>query len=168
MKNKRLIILSVLSVFFASFPFTLSLLEKDINLKLDIEKKEKKKEKVIKKDFKIELEKSKCNAKWKTIYEYADGKKIKSKCGEVYYLDENSNKVTLREALDKEYINIADITNNMEVIWATFDGGSTLYGFDKETSTISENGFNLEVCRAISGNKNIFFISTKDKEYYCN
>ncbi|MDE5630030.1 MAG: hypothetical protein K2I70_00370, partial [Bacilli bacterium] len=48
------------------------------------------------KKFKIEFEKSKCNDKWKNIYEYSDGK-----CGEVYYIENNSDKITLKEAIDK-------------------------------------------------------------------
>lgn len=131
-------------------------------------KEEPKTEEKQRENFKIELEKSKCNAKWKTIYTYEDDKKIKSKCGEVYYIGEETGKMGLGEAISKEYVTISDITDNMEQIWGTFDGGSVLFEYNKDKQTIADSSFHLEICRKISGSKDQLFISSKDKEYYCN
>lgn len=168
MSNNKKTILLALAIIFAIIASVISFNKKDINTIIDEENKEEKQKEGIKKDFKIELENSKCNYKWKTIYEYYDGKKIKSKCGEVYYIENNSDKITLKEAIDKQYITIKDITDNMEVIWGAFDGGSTLFGYDVENNTISDARFNLEVCKVISGNKNQLFISSNDKKNYCS
>lgn len=64
-----------------------------------------------KKMFKISLENKNCDSEEKVIYTYKDGKKIFSKCGEVYYIDNKEKKMLLSEALENKLLTIDDISN---------------------------------------------------------
>lgn len=166
MKKSKIIITLIVIILVVVIFIMFFLKNKDNNSKIESIPDNKQEEKV-RESFTIELKNPKCNSKWQTIYTYENGKKMKSKCGKVYYIGADTGKLELGDAITKEYVTIKEITDKMEVLWGTFDGGTILFGYNKDKNTISESSFNLEVCNNLSGNKNQFFISSKDTEYYC-
>lgn len=166
MKKSRIIIPSII-ILVVIISIIIFLKKDDNNPKIENIPDNKQEEKV-RESFTIELKNPKCNSKWQTIYTYEDGKKMKSKCGKVYYIGADTGKLELGDAINKGYVTIKEITDKMEVLWGVFDGGTILFGYNKDKNTISESSFNLEVCNNLSGNKNELFIASKDTEYYCH
>lgn len=124
------------------------------------------KKKQVEKDFTIELENGRCNSKEQVIHTYSDGRKIYSRCGQIYYVDEK-NRIPLGEAIEKDIIRIKDISNKMEVYDAVFDGGTTIYQYNKKNNTLSNSSFRLEVCNKIPSKRDQLFLSIHSNNYKC-
>lgn len=165
--KKSKIIIPLIVIILVVVIFTMFFLKNKENKQIIEDIPENKQEEKVRESFTIELNNPKCNSKWQTIYEYEDGKKMKSKCGKVYYVGAETGKTEIGDAITKGYVTIKEITDNMEVLRGIFDGGTILFGYNKDKNTISNSSFNLEVCNNLSGNKNELFISSKDTEYYC-
>lgn len=133
----------------------------------DVLKKDTIIDKTEKKEFKISLEDATCDSKEKVIYTYKDGKKIFSKCGEVYYMDNKNKKNLLSEAIEQELVTIDDISSQMENILDLYDGGTIVYQYNSENKSLSEDSFRLEVCNKMQGSKDIQFISITSTDYKC-
>lgn len=119
------------------------------------------------KNFTIELENGRCNSKEQVIHTYTDERKIYSRCGQIYYNDKNSKKITLGEAIEKDIIRIKDISNKMEIEDAVFDGGTVIYEYNKKSNTLSNSSFRLEVCNKINGKRDQLFLSIHSNNYKC-
>ena len=119
------------------------------------------------KDFTITLENGKCNSKEKVIYEINENYKIYSRCGNIYYTDKNNNKIPLSEAIENYYITTWDIANKMEVYDAVFDGGTTIYQYNKKSESLSDSSFKLEICNKINGKRDQLFLSIHSNNYKC-
>lgn len=118
------------------------------------------------KEFKLEFDNKKCNSKEKVIYTYLDGRKIYSRCGDIYCVLDN-DKIPLSDALDNNLINIEDVTDKMENILGAYDGGTVVFEYDKNKGTIADSSFRLEVCNKIDGSKDMLFLSSKSDNYKC-
>lgn len=108
-----------------------------------------------------------CSSKTKVIYTFEDGKKIYSRCGDIYYYDEVNNKMTLGEALDNEIIIIRDITDKMVLIAALYDGGTNVFEYNNEFDNLANNSFRFEICRQINGKKDMLFLQVTSDNYMC-
>lgn len=119
------------------------------------------------KDFTITLENGRCNSKEKVIYEYNDEYKIYSRCGDIYYSDNEHTNIPLKDAIDNYYITAWDIANKMEEKDAVYDGGTIIYEYNKKKQTLSNSSFRLEICNKISGRKDQLFLSINSNNYKC-
>lgn len=113
----------------------------------------------------IILENPKCNSKEKVIYEYLDGRKIRSRCGEVHYKDDDSHK--LSDALNSSIISIEEISKKMNVILGVYDGGTVVYEYKLGEDSFSNGSFRLEICKKINGSHDMLFLSKKSNNYIC-
>lgn len=118
------------------------------------------------KNFKIELANQTCTSADSPIYNGSSNLSIISRCDEIYYSD-NKNKIPLGEAIEKDIIRIKDIYNKMEVYDAVFDGGTTIYEYNKKSNTLSNSSFRLEVCNKINGKRDQLFLSIHSNNYKC-
>lgn len=123
-------------------------------------------ESVSKKEFQLVFENEKCDSKEKIIYEYPDGKRIRSRCGEIFYQEDNE-KHKLGDILKKQNLQIEDITKNMTLILGVYDGGTVVYQYNPIDYKLSNNSFKLEICKKINGCQDMLFLSSKSEDYIC-
>lgn len=117
-------------------------------------------------DFKLEFEDKKCNSKEKVIHTFNDGRKIYSRCGNIYYVS-GDDKKPLSAALNNNDIQVTDITSRMEVTLGVYDGSTTVYEYRPENLGLGDNSFKFEKCNATNGSKDMLFLSSKSDNYKC-
>lgn len=160
MKHKNIIIITILGVLATISSvifFNREYLSETI---FDIAKPKKER------NFKLEFENTSCNSKEIIVYTYPDNHVIYSKCGNVYYI-EGKNKITLAEAIEKEYITIQNISDKIEFVGAIYDGGSELYKYTDEFNNFANASFQLELCNKLRTCKDQTFLSVDSKDYKC-
>ena len=92
------------------------------------------------------------------ITKLENGRTVYSEFSENYYIDDDGNKIDLKEALENNYISIDEIIKNMELMDSMNDGGSALYKA-KDNSLNDTNELYLASCNSLEGNggvKDIF------------
>ena len=92
------------------------------------------------------------------ITKLENGRTVYSEFSENYYIDDDGNKIDLKEALENNYISIDEIIKNMECVDSMKDGGSALYKA-KGNSLNGTNELYLASCNSLEGNggvKDIF------------
>ena len=92
------------------------------------------------------------------ITKLENGRTVYSEFFENYYIDDDGNKIDLKEALENNYISMDEIIKNMELVDSMNDGGSALYKA-KDNSLNDTNELYLASCNSLEGNggiKNIF------------
>lgn len=125
------------------------------------------KPKTDEKKFEIFLEDETCKSEEIKLYTYDEGNSLYSRCGKVYYIGDDKEKIPLEEALSSNYITIKDITSKMEEIDAIYDGGTVVYEYKEKTNDLSKNKFRLEVCHKRNGSHDQLFLSTESTDYKC-
>ncbi len=165
MKSKKILIISLIVLIVISF--SVCMLVYLFNEKKDSNKfnQDNDNNTFYRKIGQIILENPKCNSKEKVIYEYPDGRKIRSRCGEVYYKDDDSHK--LSDALNSSIISIEDISKKMNVILGVYDGGTIVYEYKLGEDNFSNGSFRLEICKKINGSHDMLFLSKKSNNYIC-
>ena len=118
------------------------------------------------KDFQLSLENKSCNSKTKKIYEYEDGRIIYSRCGDISIIIDDET-YTLKQALDSGLIIIENITDNMTLTLAAFDGGTNVFEYRGSDEAFSTDSFQFERCREIQGSHDMLFLSIHSGNYMC-
>lgn len=88
------------------------------------------------------------------ITKLENGRTVYSEFSENYYIDDDGNKIDLKEALENNYISIDEIIKNMECVDSMNDGGSTLYKA-KGNSLNNTKELYLASCNSLEGNGGI-------------
>ena len=88
------------------------------------------------------------------ITKLENGRTVYSEFSENYYIDDNGNKIDLKEALENNYISMDEIIKNMEWLDSMNDGGSALYKA-KGNSLNGTNELYLASCNSLEGNGGI-------------
>ncbi len=88
------------------------------------------------------------------ITKLENGKTVYSEFSENYYIDDDGNKIDLKEALENNYISMDEIIKNMEWLDSMNDGGSALYKA-KDNSLNDTNELYLASCNSLEGNGGI-------------
>lgn len=129
-----------------------------IFLYLSLNKKED-----IPKNFKLEFSNPNCTSNVGPVYNsgHID---VYSRCGDIYYTDEEHIKVPIGEAIENKIITVDEITNKMNLIDKSDDDSSHVYLYNSEDKELSDTYFRLEVC---DKRDDIFFIHDKTNTYEC-
>lgn len=88
------------------------------------------------------------------ITKLENGRTVYSEFSENYYIDDDGNKIDLKEALENNYISMDEIIKNMELMDSMNDGGSALYKA-KDNSLNDTNELYLASCNSLEGNGGI-------------
>ena len=88
------------------------------------------------------------------ITKLENGRTVYSEFSENYYIDDDGNKIGLKEALENNYISMDEIIKNMELVDSMNDGGSALYKA-KDNSLNDTNELYLASCNSLEGNGGI-------------
>ena len=88
------------------------------------------------------------------ITKLENGRTVYSEFSENYYIDDDGNKIDLKEALENNYISMDEIIKNMEWLDSMNDGGSALYKA-KGNSLNGTNELYLASCNSLEGNGGI-------------
>lgn len=88
------------------------------------------------------------------ITKLENGRTVYSEFSENYYIDDDGNKIDLKEALENNYISMDEIIKNMELMDSMNDGGSALYKA-KDNSLNDTNQLYLASCNSLEGNGGI-------------
>ena len=88
------------------------------------------------------------------ITKLENGRTVYSEFSENYYIDDDGNKIDLKEALENNYISMDEIIKNMELVDSMNDGGSALYKA-KDNSLNGTNELYLASCNSLGGNGGI-------------
>ena len=88
------------------------------------------------------------------ITKLENGRTVYSEFSENYYIDDDGNKIDLKEALENNYISMDEIIKNMELVDSMNDGGSALYKA-KDNSLNDTNELYLAFCNSLEGNGGI-------------
>ena len=88
------------------------------------------------------------------ITKLENGRTVYSEFFENYYIDDDGNKIDLKEALENNYISMDEIIKNMELMDSMNDGGSALYKA-KDNSLNDTNELYLASCNSLEGNGGI-------------
>lgn len=88
------------------------------------------------------------------ITKLENGRTVYSEFSENYYIDDDGNKIDLKEALENNYISMDKIIKNMEWLDSMNDGGSALYKA-KGNSLNGTNELYLASCNSLEGNGGI-------------
>lgn len=88
------------------------------------------------------------------ITKLENGRTVYSEFSENYYIDDDGNKIDLKEALENNYISMDEIIKNMELVDSMNDGGSALYKA-KDNSLNDTNELYLASCNSLEGNGGI-------------
>ena len=88
------------------------------------------------------------------ITKLENGRTVYSEFSENYYIDDDGNKIDLKEALENNYISMDEIIKNMELMDSMNDGGSALYKA-KGNSLNDTNELYLASCNSLEGNGGI-------------
>ena len=88
------------------------------------------------------------------ITKLENGRTVYSEFSENYYIDDDGNKIDLKEALENNYISMDEIIKNMEWLDSMNDGGSALYKA-KGNSLNGTNELYLASCNSLGGNGGI-------------
>ncbi len=115
------------------------------------------------KNFKLEFSNPNCTSYEGPIYPY-EGYDVYSRCGDIYYTDDEHIKIPLGEAIENQVITVDEITNKMNLIDKSDDGSSHVYLYNSENKEMSDTYFRLEVC---DKRDYIFFIHDKTNNYDC-
>ena len=92
------------------------------------------------------------------ITKLENGRTVYSEFSENYYIDDDGNKIDLKEALENNYISMDEIIKNMELMDSMNDGGSVIYKA-KDNILNGTKDLYLASCNSLEGNggiKNIF------------
>ena len=149
MSKKNIIIVSVLGVLaIISSVIFLNIRKKTFNDTND-------------KKFKIEFANPNCTSADSTIKpNYSPN--IISRCGEIYYSDDNHKDIPLGEAIENEYITNNDLTNKMTLIDKSDNDLSEVYIYNSPDKSLSNANFRLEVCK-----DRLVFMNDKTNDYTC-
>ncbi len=88
------------------------------------------------------------------ITKLEDGRTVYSEFSENYYIDDDGNKVDLKEALENNSISMNEIIASMELVDSMNDGGSALYKA-KGNNLNDTNELYLASCNSLEGNGGI-------------
>ena len=88
------------------------------------------------------------------ITKLENGRTVYSEFSENYYIDDDGNKIDLKEALENNYISMDEIIKNMELMDSMNDGGSVIYKA-KDNILNGTKDLYLASCNSLEGNGGI-------------
>ena len=88
------------------------------------------------------------------ITKLENGRTVYSEFSENYYIDDDGNKIDLKEALENNYISMDEIIKNMELMDSINDGGSAIYKA-KDNILNGTKDLYLASCNSLEGNGGI-------------
>ncbi|HBA37835.1 MAG TPA: hypothetical protein DCY94_03850 [Firmicutes bacterium] len=97
-------------------------------------------------------------SEFEEIYKLADTTRIFTNLNTLKFLDENGNKYLLKEAFANKLITVDYLKEKATDNTIANDGGSKIYFFKKENLPFINEDFEMHVCNAIEGRKDIYII----------